>query len=66
MTFKSKSFDFINLPKLLRSKKVDNNLPFNVEVSDIPMVIYNLNSSIRSTHFNYKDPNSIKCCCKQI
>ena len=52
MNFKSNPFDFINLPKLLRSKKVDDNLPFNVEVSDIPMVIYNLDSSIRSTHFN--------------
>ena len=54
MTFESKSFDFISLPKLLRSKKVYNNLPFNFEVSDIPMVIYNLNSSIRSTHLTVK------------
>ena len=77
-TFKSKAFDFINLPKLLRSKKVCDNLPSNFDISDIPMVVYNLNPSIRSTLFNYKqfvlhlnideflkDPNSIKCCCNK-
>ena len=53
-------------------------LPSNFDISDIPMVVYNLNPSIRSTLFNYqqfvlysnideflKDPNSIKYCCNE-
>ena len=76
LTFKSKAFDFVNLPKILRSKEVCNNLPSNFDISHIPMVVYNLNPSITLTHFNYnqfvlhadideflKYPNSIKCCC---
>ena len=52
-----------------------DNLPSNFNISDIPIVVYNLNPSVRSTLFNYKqfvlhlntdeflkDPNSIKCC----
>ena len=46
LTFKSKAFDFINLPKILRSKKVCDNLPSYFDISDIPMVVYNLNCSI--------------------
>ena len=78
LTFKSKAFDFINLPKILRSKEVPDNLRFNFDISDIPMVVCNLNPSIKSTLFNYKqivfhlnidefleDPNSIKCCCNK-
>ena len=78
LTFKSKAFDFINLPKILRSKEVCDNLPSNFNISDIPIVVYNLNPSVRSTLFNYKqfvlhlntdeflkDPNSIKCCCNK-
>ena len=55
-----------------------DNLPSNFDISDIPMVVYNLNCSIRSTLFNnkkfvlhlnidqfLKDPNSIKCCCNK-
>ena len=76
LTFKSKAFDYINLPKILRSKEMCDNLPSNFGISHIPMVVYNLNPSVRSTLFNYKqfvlhlnideflkDPNSIKCCC---
>ena len=76
LTSKSKAFDFINIPKILRSKEVRDNLPSNFNISDIPMVVYNLNPSIRSTLLSYKqfvlhlnideflkDPNSIKCCC---
>ena len=75
LSFKSKAFDFINLPKILMSKEVCDNLPSNFNISDIPMVVYNLNPSIRLTLFNYKqfvlrlntdeflkDPNSITCC----
>ena len=75
LTFKSKAFNFINLPKILRSKEVCDNVPSNFNISDIPMVVYNLNPSIRSTLFNQKqfvlhlntdeflkNPNSIKCC----
>ena len=78
LTFKSKTFDFINLPKISRLKEVCDNLPSNFNISDIPVVIYNLNPSTRSTRFNYKqfilhlntdeflkDSNSIKCCCKK-
>ena len=63
---------------VLRSKEVCDNLPSNFDVSDIPMVVYNLNPSIRSTFFNYKqfvlylnvdeflkDPNSIQFCCNK-
>ena len=78
LTFKSKAFDFISLPKILRSKEVCDNLPCNFDVSDILMVVYNLNLSIISNLFNYKqfvlhlntdeflkDPNSIKCYCNK-
>ena len=51
--FKSNAFDFINLPKISRSKLCDN-LPSNFDIFDIPMVVHNLNASIRSTLFNYK------------
>ena len=73
LTFKIKAFDFINFHQILRSKEMCDNFPSNFDISDIPMVLYNLNS--RSTLFNYKqftldlnvaeflkDPNSIKCC----
>ena len=78
LTFKSKAFDFINLPKILRSKEVCDNLPSNFDISDIPMVVYDLNPSIRLILFNYKpfvfhlnideflkDPTSFKCCCNK-
>ena len=57
------------------SKEVCDNLPSNFNISHIPMVVYNLNPSIRLTLVNYKqfvlclntdeflkDPNSITCC----
>ena len=75
LTFKSSTFDFINLPKILRSKEVCDNFPSNFDIFDIPVVVYNLDPSTRSTLFNYKhfvlhlnideflkDHNSIKCC----
>ena len=52
LTFKSKAFDSVNLPKILKSKEVCDNLSSNFGISDIPMVVFNLNSSIRSTLFN--------------
>ena len=45
-------FDFINLPKILRSKAMCNNLLSNFE--NIPMVVYNLSLSIRLTLSIYK------------
>ena len=54
LTFKGKAFDFINLPNILRSKEVCDNLPFNFCISDSPMVVYNLILSYRSILFNYK------------
>ena len=52
LTFKSKAFDFINRPKILRSKKVCDNLLSNFDISNIPMVVYKLNPYIRLTLFN--------------
>ena len=43
LIFKSKIFDFINLPKILRSKEMCDNLRSNFDISDILMVVYNLN-----------------------
>ena len=51
LTFKSKVFDFINLCKILKSKEMCDNLPSNFDISDIPIVVYNLNPSIRVTLF---------------
>ena len=55
-----------------------DNIPSNFGISDIPMVVYNLNPSIKLTLLSYKqfvlhlnideflkDPNSIKCCCNK-
>ena len=38
LSFKSKAFDFINLPKILMSKEVCDNLPSNFNISDIPIL----------------------------
>ena len=54
LTFKSKAFDFINLLKILRYKKLCDNFTSNFDISDITMVVYNLNPSVRSTLFNFK------------
>ena len=66
------------MEKILKSKKVYDNLPSNFDIYDIPIAVYNLNPSVRSTLFHYKqfvlclnideflkDPNSIKCCCNK-
>ena len=79
LTFKSKAFDFINLPKIFRSKEVCDNLTSDFDISDISLVVYNLNPSIRSTLFSHKQfllhlnidefllgLNSIKCCCNEM
>ena len=55
-----------------------SNLPSNLDISDILMVVYHLNPSIRLTLFKYKqfvfylnidgflkDPNPIKFCCSK-
>ena len=59
-------------------KEVCDNLPSNFDISDIPMVVYNLNPSVKSILCNYKqfllhlnideflkDPNSSRCCCNE-
>ena len=38
LTFKSKAFDFTNIPKILKLKEVCKNLPSNFDISDSPMV----------------------------
>ena len=55
-----------------------DNLPSNFDISDIPMVVYNLKPPIRSILFNYKqfvlhlnfdeflkNPTSVKCSCNK-
>ena len=54
LPFKSKVFVFINFSEISRSKEVCDNLPSSFEISDISMIVYHLNASIRSTLFNYK------------
>ena len=49
LTFKSKAFDFINLSRILRSEDVCDNLPSSFNISAIPMVVYNLSPSLRSS-----------------
>ena len=76
LPFVSKAFDFINLPHILRSESCVNVLPDFLIEDDIPMVVYSLQSPIRSSIFNYTkfvasldlnsanhDINSIPCHC---
>lgn len=51
LTIKSKAFDFIDLPKVLRSEKVCHNFPSNLDISNILMLFHNPNLSIISTFF---------------
>ena len=75
--FVNKALEFINFPQILRSNEVLNNMPYLMEVDDVPMVIYSLSDSIRLFIFNYKqfvkhldidllsrDRNSFVCHCK--
>ena len=76
--FVNKAMDFINLPKLLRSRESHSNMPPVMEEKDIPMVVYSLSQPIRSQILNYKkfvqkeldlekfsqNPKSITCNCK--
>ena len=77
--FVNKALEFINLPNILRSKEVMKNTPHLMEVEDIPMVVYSLTDSIRSSIFNYKqfvkhldfdlfsrDQSTIVCYCKKV
>ena len=47
--FYSNAFDFINLPKILRSNAVLQNLPANKDKYDIPMVVHIISEPIRAT-----------------
>ena len=38
LTFKSQAFNFINLPKILRSKEVCDNPPSNFDISEISIL----------------------------
>ena len=79
LIFTSKAYDFINLPKILRSEAVANNIPPDVKEDEIPMVVYKLAPPIRSTIFNYtkfvsslnlqefvNNPDTIPCRCNQF
>ena len=79
ISFVNKALDFINLPKILCSEMVVNNCPLQLEMSDIPMVVYSLSEPIRSKIFNYhefvnnldlhnfvSDNNSVVCCCNDF
>ena len=51
--FDNKALDFINLNKIFKDKQVRDALPRNLR-DDVPTVVYQLTSSIRSKIFNYK------------
>ena len=79
LSFSNKALDFINLSKLLRSQISMASLPQQMDKTDIPMIIYTLNRSIRSKIFNYNEfiksldlnefintDEHVKCCCDQF
>ena len=51
--FSNKAFDFINLPKILRTKSTLELKPAEVMEDEIPMVVFKLTEPIRSKIFNY-------------
>ena len=53
INFANKALDFINLPKILRSEKLQEYRPEKMEVEDVPMVVYTLSDSIRPAILNY-------------
>ena len=66
----------MSLPQIFRLKEMRNALPSNFDVSDISIMVYDLNPPNLSNLFHYKqfalhlnideflkDPNLIKCCC---
>ena len=53
INFSSKALDFINLPRILRSKECQEYLPTNVDGANTPMVVYSLSKPIRSQLFSY-------------
>ena len=46
INFSSKALDFINLPRILRSKESQDHLPIQVGQTNIPMVMYSLTKAI--------------------
>ena len=77
--FTSKAFDFINLPKILRSNTVLQNLPSKMDNDDIPMIVHKLTEPIRATILNYnkfvtgldlkafdQDNSTIPCHCHEF
>ena len=53
ITFDNKSFDFLNLPQILKSDTIKKHMPPSLHEDNIPMVVYSLTQSIRSKIFNY-------------
>ena len=79
LTFTSKAFDFINLPKILRSADVKEQRPANVQEDETPMVVFKLSQPIRSQIFNYTafvsqlklrdfvtNPDTVPCKCNNF
>ena len=75
----NKSFDLINLPKILRTKSCLDLKPDGITEDDTPMVVFTLSEPIRSNIFNYtkfvssldineahRDIQSIPCHCNQF
>ena len=51
--FANKAFDFINLPKILRTKTIRDCMPQEVNDDEIPMLVFKLMEPIRSKIMNY-------------
>ena len=79
LCFTSKAFDFINLPKILRSPQCNQSKPELLNDKDIPMVVYKLTQPIRSKVLNYNkfvkhldldaynaDMNTVPCHCHEF
>ena len=53
LPFSSKAYDFINLPKILRTRSSLDLKPNVIAADKIPMIVYSLNDPIRSLILNY-------------
>ena len=53
--FANKAFDFINLPKILRTKSILDLMPAEVKEDEVPMLVFKLTEPIRSTIMNYSN-----------
>ena len=52
--FHNKGLDHIQLSSILHEAQVINTLPANLQLDDVPSIIYSLEDTIRNKIFNYK------------